>query len=385
MQTTLIKPRLEKRQINGKPVEVREGVFWIQKQRQLHSMHYITPYQACFAPQIPEYFIHKFSNKGDKILDPFCGRGTTILEANLNSRTGIGFDVSPLAIQIAKTKLKNILYEEVEKRLKEIDFSKKVLDGYDDFKYIYHPDTYSQIINLKGQLGNSRIDNFIKTIILGRLHGHSPAFFSVFTFNVISPSPLAIKRQSEKHGTKPEFRDVVPRILLKSKTVLRDRIVENKNSYVKSADSRSLPLPSRNGSGIKLIVTSPPFLNTINYIDDNWLRLWFLGIGREKLRKTLVQTDSLEEYREFLKGSMKEMHRVLHDNGVCAIEVGDVSHKSKKLNLDELVVELSGEVGFEVKELLINHISAPKISKAFSESAKMKGTRTNRCTIMEKV
>ncbi len=105
-------------------IKILEGVFWEQKQRQAHSMHYIVPYQGSFAPQIPEFFIRRYSNKSDVVLDPFCGRGTTVLEANLNKRIGIGVDISPLAIETAKSKLHSIKYEEVERFLKSLDLSK---------------------------------------------------------------------------------------------------------------------------------------------------------------------------------------------------------------------------------------------------------------------
>jgi DNA modification methylase len=370
--------------VNGKIVNVKEGVFWIQKQRQMHSIHYVTPYQASFAPQIPSYFIERYSKKGDTVLDPFCGRGTTVFEANISGRIGIGVDISPLAIQIAKSKMRKVTYEQIENRLKEIDFSKRYIKEYSKFKDIYHKNIYSQIVNLKKQLLDNPIDNLIKAIILGRLHGHSPAFFSAFSFNVISISPEAFRKQNIKHGSKPEDRDVVPRILIKAKTILKDPIIEQPKSKLYLAKSTKLPL---HNDSIDLIVTSPPFLSVINYIDDNWLRFWFLGYNNkdlEKLRKVLIQTDDLDEYKEFINKSMKEMYRVLKRDKYCIIEVGDVAHKSKKLNLDELIVELSNENNFEVKEILINHISSPKISKAFSKQAKEKGTKTNRCVIMKK-
>ncbi|MEM2974736.1 MAG: hypothetical protein QW112_03905 [Candidatus Micrarchaeia archaeon] len=81
---------------------------------------------------------------------------------------------------------------------------------------------------------------------------------------------------------------------------------------------------------------------------------------------------------------MREMNRVLKPNKYCVIEVGDVHHKSKNINLDELIADLADETGFEIEEILINHFSAPKISKAFSENAKKKGTKTNRCVILRK-
>ncbi len=368
--------------INGKQVLVQRGQFWIQKQRQGHSLHYIVPYQACFAPQIPQFFIKRYSKPRDVVLDPFCGRGTTVFEANQLDRIGVGVDISPLAIQIAKSKLKKVTLKQVINRLKQIDFSKEILDDYEDFEDIYHPKTYSQLMNLKQQLKNTAVDNLIRTVILGRLHGHSPAFFSVWTFNVISLSKERIKAQSNNRGLKPEFRDVVPRIIEKAKTVLMDRVKEQKGSavYIRNI-AKSLKLKEK----VDLIVTSPPFLNVINYIDDNWLRFWFLGYDKEKLRKTLVQTNDIEEYTKFIKKSMKEMYKSLKKGKYCLIEVGDIKHRGEKIYLEHLITKLADEVGFNVEKVMINYMEAPKISRAFSRKTKYQGTKTNRCVVMKKV
>ena len=368
--------------IGGERVKVERGQFWIQKQRQGHSLHYVVPYQACFAPQIPKFFIEEYSKKGDIVLDPFCGRGTTVFEANQLDRIGMGVDVSPLALQLAKSKLKKIKLTRVIDRLNEIDFSKKELRDYENFKDIYHPDTYSQLMNLKEQLKNSPVDTLIKSVILGRLHGHSRAFFSVWTFNVISFSNDRIKKQSEKRGIKPEFRDVVPRIIEKAKTVLRDSVKEHKESKIYR---RNITNGLKLNKEVDLIVTSPPFLNVINYIDDNWLRFWFLGYDRNKLRKVLVQTNNMEDYRQFIEKSMIEMYKVLKKGKYCIIEVGDVKHKARKVYLDNIIVELADKVGFKVEKVIINYMDSPKISKAFSRKSKYQGTKTNRCVVMKKV
>tara|TARA_Y100000310_G_scaffold178831_1_gene178786 strand:- start:2750 stop:3910 length:1161 start_codon:yes stop_codon:yes gene_type:complete len=366
---------------NGEKIRVDEGVFWIQKQRQGHSLHYIVPYQACFAPQIPQFFIKHFSQKGDVVLDPFAGRGTTVFEANQMDRIGIGVDVSPLALSIAKSKLNSVTLKQVKKRLGEIDFSRELTEGYEEFKDIYHKKTYSEILNLKNQLKDNPVDNLIRTIILGRLHGHSPSFFSIWTFNVISLSKDRIIKQSKKRGLKPDYRDTKRSILKKATTVLTDTIKTNSESLIipVSTDKMSAKIKKP----VDLIITSPPFLNVINYIDDNWLRFWFLGYDREKLRKILVQTGNIEEYRYFIKRSMLEMNKVLKKGKYCIIEVGDV--RNGKINLDELIVDLADETGFEVERVLISDITAPKISKAFARKKPGDGTKTNRCVIMKKV
>ena len=106
---------------------------------------------------------------------------------------------------------------------------------------------------------------------------------------------------------------------------------------------------------------------------------------REKLRNVLVQTNNMDEYREFIKKSMQEMHKVLRPGKYCVVEVGDVKHKGRKVYLDNLIVELAGEVGFEVEKVIVNYLTAPKISKAFSRKSKYQGTKTNRCVVMKKL
>lgn len=367
--------------IGGQKVLVERGQFWTQKQRQGHSLHFIVPYQACFAPQIPRYFIENYSKAGDIVLDPFCGRGTTVFEANQLDRIGHGIDVSPLAIQIAKSKLRQVTLSQVIARLKQIDFSKEYLEGYEGFKDIYHPKTYSQLLNLRDQLKDTPVDNLIKTIILGRLHGHSKAFFSVWTFNVISLSKERIKAQSNKRGIKPEYRDVVASIIKKAEAVLTDKVKEQKDSQLFLKDIRTVTAKDK----VDLVVTSPPFLNVINYIDDNWLRFWFLGYDREKLRNVLIQTENMDQYKAFIKMSLEKMYQLLRSGKYCIVEVGDVRHKGKKVYLDNLIVELAKDIGFKVEKVMINYMEAPKISKAFMPRKEGSGTKTNRCVVMKKL
>src|SRR3989338_2708400 len=80
------------------------GEFWTSRQRQMHSLHYVISYRASFKPELPEYFIRKYSKPGECVLDPFGGRGTTILQANLMDRCGVHNDVNPISTRIAYAK-----------------------------------------------------------------------------------------------------------------------------------------------------------------------------------------------------------------------------------------------------------------------------------------
>ena len=66
--------------------------------------HGIHSYTAKLIPHIPRYFIEKYTKRGDVIFDPFCGSGTTLLEARFLSRNAIGIDINPLATLISEVK-----------------------------------------------------------------------------------------------------------------------------------------------------------------------------------------------------------------------------------------------------------------------------------------
>src|SRR5437868_4682366 len=87
---------------NAVPVFVNE--FWTSKQRAASSLHEIS-YRACFKPQLPRFFIERFTKPGDLVYDPFMGRGTTVVEAALLDRTPAGCDVNPLSAVIAAPRL----------------------------------------------------------------------------------------------------------------------------------------------------------------------------------------------------------------------------------------------------------------------------------------
>ena len=114
--------------------------------------HYMCTYMAMFPPALPHYFIRKFSEPGDIILDPFSGRGTTAVEAMAQNRFGIGNDLNELAFVLTKGKLANPSIDDVMKRLDELE------KGYsrDDWlrfsgmpnkiRMIFHPETQRHLM-----------------------------------------------------------------------------------------------------------------------------------------------------------------------------------------------------------------------------------------------
>ena len=69
-----------------------------------HSMHTMCSYHGMFPARLANYFVQKYSKVGDVVLDPFSGRGTTVLQARMSGRQIIGNDLSPLAYVLTRAK-----------------------------------------------------------------------------------------------------------------------------------------------------------------------------------------------------------------------------------------------------------------------------------------
>jgi DNA methylase len=161
--------------------------FWTARQRQSNNLHEIS-YRACFKAELPRFFIERLSAFGELVYDPFMGRGTTLLEANLLGRAVAGNDINPLSRRLIEPRLNPPTLRAVERRLEEIRLVRPEQDADQELLAFYHPHTLSEIIALKSWLldreGDCRLDDtdkWIRMVAVNRLTGHSSGFFSVYS------------------------------------------------------------------------------------------------------------------------------------------------------------------------------------------------------------
>jgi hypothetical protein len=378
------------------PVNRNCDEYWTAKQRQLHSLHYANSYRASFKPELPDFFIRKLTSPGDTVGDPFGGRGTTLLQASLLQRKGLSNDVNPLSERLAYPKINPVSIEEIIERLDEIDLSKPIdLSKEEDMSMFYHPDTYRELLNLRHYLRSHRdnVDRFIEMTALSRLHGHSNGFFSAYSFPQISIPKSNQEKINRTRGADPDYRDVKSRIIKKAKTSLKSGGIDllrqwGRHQKLTTGDSRNL-----NGwetESVDLIVTSPPFLNQVDYVQDTWIESWFCDIPRESLEDKIVQTPDLAKWARFISDTLSELHRVVKKGGKVAMEVGEVRYQGELLNLDEIVVNLTASkeynLGqFKVNEVMIQSQQFTKLANCFKVANNKLGTNTNRIVLMEKI
>ena len=126
-----------------------------------HSVHSLHRYFDKLIPGIPRFAIKQFSDKGSVVLDPFCGSGTTLVEAMLEGRRGMGVDVNPLATFITKVKTTPISRNELDRGLTEILWSWRARPALEDggpIPYVvnidhwFRPEVKLQLISLKASI-----------------------------------------------------------------------------------------------------------------------------------------------------------------------------------------------------------------------------------------
>lgn len=366
-------------------VPVYVGEFWTSGQRRANRLHEIS-YRACFKPQLPAFFIERFTAPGAVVFDPFMGRGTTLLESALRGRIPAGNDCNPLCELLVRPRLEPPTLDEIEDRLASLDLTAtEPLD--EELLVFFHPETLAEIHALRRELaaGASPVDRWLRMVAINRLTGHSAGFFSVYTLPPNQATSVTAQRRiNEKRNQVPPRRDVRRILLKKSKSLLGGLSADDRRHLRFGAQRAWISTgPSRNVQGlddatVDLVVTSPPFLNVVDYRADNWLRCWFAGIDAAALPLTI--TGGLETWKAEMAATLGEIHRVLKPGGHAAFEVGEVRKGST--NLDEVVVELTSDL--EPRFVMIHSQTFTKTANCWGVDNNEGGTNTHRIVVFRK-
>lgn len=375
----------EKNFTNGQ-VAVYENEFWTAKQRCGHSLHEVS-YRACYKPQLPSFFIERFCYPDDVVYDPFMGRGTTLIEAQLRGCRAIGNDVNPLSLVLTAPRLNPPTIGQVAERLVTVRLRPpKYIDT--DLLVFFSPETLGEIYGWQAYFRQQKnkglfdaIDAWIQMVACNRLTGHSKGFFSVFTLPPNQAASLTSQRRiNQKRQQSPEYRDTKALILKKTKQLLRHSLPlgygrDDFNLISESADYT----PTIPTNSVDLVVTSPPFLDTVDYIADNWLRMWFCEIEIDAGR--IWQIKSVSDWVARMTAVFRELKRVLKPEGVIAFEVGEV--RNGAILLENEVTKAGSEAGLVPECIIINSHHFTKTANCWGVSNNTKGTNSNRIVILK--
>ena len=239
-----------------------------------------------FPLQFPLDILQNRATRGDSVLDPFCGRGTTNFAARLSELSSLGVDTSPVATAITSAKLATVDVPDIMSEARAILIQTEATDipKAEFWEWAYHPEVLYRICQFRTALmrdcsSSARVA--LRGIILGALHGPRQKTFQSYLSNqsprTYAPKPSYATRYWRRHGHRPAKVDAL------------DIVERRANRYygslpigkgeVRLGDSRvpSSLTPDKNDSLFSWVITSPPYYGMRTYIPDQWLRHWFLG------------------------------------------------------------------------------------------------------------
>jgi len=251
--------------------------------------HNIHQYTAKLIPQIPRYFIEKYTQDNCIVFDPFCGSGTSLLEARLLDRNAIGFDINPLATLISEVKTTPLNIEKtsetiksVKKKLRSRDSSTTV--DFPNIDYWFSSEAKKELSKIKvavESLKQESDEDIYK-------------FMQVCFSSIIRKSSYADPRIAKTYKSKRVKEKLrvgwvpAPSLYFESaleknfeKIKLLSRQLGENSRYVKVFDLDAREASSvlkQNGIKIDLIITSPPYINAQDYFRSYKLELWWLGL-----------------------------------------------------------------------------------------------------------
>lgn len=310
-----------------------------------HPLHALCPYFAMFPPAFVVENLERHTKVGDVVLDPFSGRGTTLLEALLHGRLALASDINPVAYCVSAAKASRPQLERIHDQLDHLEESyyrasvgslvaeRQALPPF--FRRAFAPETLRQLLFLRRRLDwrHAAEDRFIAAMTLGHLHGESrrsPSYCSNQMPHSISTKPEYSLKYWREHRLRAPERDLFELLHDRVEYRLREGVPE-RHGRVSLVDVRYAAGRFRSFAGaVTSVITSPPYLDTTRFEEDQWLRLWFLG-GPPRPTYGLVSKDDrheqTESYWNFLDESWRGIAPLLRKAAtlVCRLGVGRLS------------------------------------------------------------
>lgn len=376
---------------------------WSFSDKTIKDTSYIThgyyTYPAKFIPQLASRLIKEYSCEGDVIIDPFMGSGTTVIEAIVNNRIGIGTDINDIAYLIAKVKTTPIRSMDLLQEFHKIETDLRIrLNGnYAEFLKKSMP----QIPE------NERIDYWFLpqqkeklAIIFSRLleinHSDIRDFFLVAFAQILKSSSIWLQK-SVKPTRDPQKKIYEPFVLFANQAkkmirkhdefnrILDKKVINSINDFriIQCQDSRNLPCEDEKA---QVIVTSPPYVTSYEYADLHQLpSLWFgylrdlpefrkkfIGSSyknREKIdiKSTIAQTiveqlgesKKTREVRYYFADMFEtfvEIKRTLRSGGKACIVIGNTQFQGVDILNAEFFQEQFENLGFTTHKIIHREI-----------------------------
>ena len=201
-------------------------------------------------------------------------------------------------------------------------------------------------------------------------------------------SPERQRKINKEREQIPLYKNTREIILKKTKDLIK-RLTEGQIKQLRQIGEKALFFTEDAGStknikstSVSLTVTSPPFLDVVNYKEDNWLRCWFNNLDVDEFSRGITVSKKLDEWKDTMSKIFDELYRITKEGGWIAFEVGEI--RKGKIKLDEHIVPLGVNAGFNCVGIIVNLQKFTKTANIWGISNNNVGTNTNRIVIFRK-
>ncbi len=256
-----------------------EGGEWPEDWLRLNA---VCPYYTMFPLDFPLGQLKLYPD-ARRVLDPFCGRGTTLYAARLAGRQAVGIDINPVAVAIARAKTVQASPAAVVRLARRIlrDMDQRDVPEGEFWERCFDAGTLREVVALRDGLRtctDTSTARLLRALLLGVLHGPrnkgAPSYLSNQMPRTYASKPAYAVRYWRKQGLNPVRVDTVDLIKRRAERVLKDCPPRTPGRVVLGDAARSvMALRER----FDLVITSPPYYGMRTYIPDQWLRNWFVG------------------------------------------------------------------------------------------------------------
>jgi DNA modification methylase len=356
----------------------------------LHSIH---PYPAMFHFLLVRKFINELSSEGDLILDPFCGSGVSAVEALINNRNYVGYDINPLAVLIAKVRTTPISTEKAFKLLELIlkqDVKDYEIPKFPNIEYWFDEDVIEELAKLRAiifSIEDIKLQNPFKVAFSETIRLVSRADHSEFK--------LVRAKKAKKKDVKFVFETIAKRNIINlsvlSKLALKARVNVRQFNVLDN-----LPIEDES---VDLVITSPPYgdsKTTVAYEQFSKLSVKWLGLddsfknyqlgAKEKNYEYALPSDELSECLEEIKRSdekrakdvysfyadlyraIENISKKVKSGKYAVIVVGNRKVKGVELPTDKICASFFSQFGFVHIITLVREISNKRMPSENSPS-----------------
>lgn len=333
----------------------------------------ICPYFTMFPLSFPLSILENYGERGQWVLDPFCGRGTTDFAARIMGNPSIGIDSNPVAVFLTKAKIVNTTPKEIVCLAEDIlssDNDPEIPSG-EFWECAFNKDVLIGICKIREALikkCNTDTEVALRAIMMGALHGpqskYKPSYFSNQSPRTYSPKPGYAVRYWKEKNLVPVSYNIINIIQRRAERFYGQPLPEIMGDVIEgdcTADTafeyvRSILRSHR--TKISVTITSPPYYGMKTYFSDQWLRNWFLG-GPEVVNYSTekqIKHSGKDIFIQELKNVWNNVSQVSNPKAILAIRFGAINNR--KVDPEEIIRKSLNETPWIIKE--INCAGLPK-------------------------